>query len=367
MQFPYDVRKGMLGAISKRRCRMSKSNSKIVLVIGAAGGIGGATAAALSRHGWTVRGLTRRPQADTAAITWIAGDAMKAADVLAAAQGASLIVHGANPPGYRNWATEVLPMIDHTIAAAKAVGARIVLPGTVYNFGADAFPVLHEDSPQHPATRKGAIRVAVEQKLRAAANAGVPVLIVRAGDFFGPNTTGNSYFSAAMVQPGAPVRRIVNPARRGCSHAWAYLPDLGETIARLMDRQHALGAFEVFHFAGHQLNSDAMAKAIAKAAGKTDLRVWPFPWFAIIALQPFVRLFREMAEMRYLWSTSISLDGNRLEAFLGADLPRTSLDTAVRDTLSGLGCLERATAAASKDGIAAYDAGNRGDANPRTT
>ena len=49
---------------------MSRSNNRTALVIGAAGGIGGATAAALFRHGWTVRGLTRRPQPDSAAITW---------------------------------------------------------------------------------------------------------------------------------------------------------------------------------------------------------------------------------------------------------------------------------------------------------
>jgi uncharacterized protein YbjT (DUF2867 family) len=112
------------GFDSKRRNQMSNSTNKIALVIGATGGIGGATAAALARHGWTVRGLTRRPQPGKAAIEWVAGDAMNAADVLAAAQGASLIVHGANPPGYRNWGTQVLPMIDNTIAAAEEVGAH---------------------------------------------------------------------------------------------------------------------------------------------------------------------------------------------------------------------------------------------------
>jgi nucleoside-diphosphate-sugar epimerase len=215
---------------------MSQLIDKIALVIGATGGVGGETAAALTRHGWSVRGLTRRPQPASPDIKWISGDAMNAGDVLRTAQGASLIVHAANPPGYRNWDTLVLPMLDNTIAAAKAVGARILLPGTVYNFGPDAFPTLREDSPQHPATRKGTIRVEMERRLRGAADAGTPVLIVRAGDFFGPTTTGNSYFSAAMVQPGKPVKRIVEPARRPASHAWAYLPDLGETIARLMDR-----------------------------------------------------------------------------------------------------------------------------------
>jgi nucleoside-diphosphate-sugar epimerase len=318
---------------------MPHSTSKIALVIGAAGGIGGATAAALSRRGWTVRGLTRRPQPVTSTIEWIAGDAMNAADVLRAAHGVVLIVHAANPPGYRNWATQVLPMIDNTIAAAKAVGARIVLPGTIYNFGADAFPILHEDSLQRPSTRKGAIRVEMEKKLKMAAEEGVPTLIVRAGDFFGPKTTGNSFFSAVMVRPGSPVNWVVNPVRSGTSHAFAYLPDVGETIALLMEREGELGKFEVFNFAGHQLASEEMPAAIAKAVGNPNLRVWPLPWFAIVALQPVVPLFREMAEMRYLWSETISLDANKLKAFLGPALPRTPLDVAVRDTLIGLGCL----------------------------
>lgn len=49
-------------------------------------------------------------------------------------------------------------MIDHTIAAARVCGARVVLPGTVYNFGPDAFPVLCETSAQQPLTRKGQLR-----------------------------------------------------------------------------------------------------------------------------------------------------------------------------------------------------------------
>ncbi len=150
---------------------MSPVTSKIALVIGAAGGIGGETAAALIRHGWSVRGLTRRPQPGSAPkqIAWIPGDAMNAADVLRAAQGASLIVHAANPPGYRNWATQVLPMVDNTIAAAKAVGARITLPGTVNNFGPDAFPVLREDAPSARRPARAQSGWEMERRLRAAA------------------------------------------------------------------------------------------------------------------------------------------------------------------------------------------------------
>jgi uncharacterized protein YbjT (DUF2867 family) len=94
------------------------------------------------------RGLNREPERAArraphlAAVQWIAGDAMERDDVMAAANGADVIVHGVNPPGYRNWRGLALPMLESSIAAAKASGARLVFPGTVYNFGPDAFPNL---------------------------------------------------------------------------------------------------------------------------------------------------------------------------------------------------------------------------------
>lgn len=157
-----------------------------VLVLGATGGIGGEVARQMSAAGWEVCALTRnvdKARREHAAFSWLQGDALNRQAVLAAARGCAVIVHAVNPPGYRNWAEQVVPMIDNSIAAAIAEGATIVLPGTVYNFGPDAFPVLHEDSPQHPQTRKGAIRVQLEQRLQDASRQGARVLIVRAGDF----------------------------------------------------------------------------------------------------------------------------------------------------------------------------------------
>ena len=54
-------------------------------------------------------------------------------------------VLGCAQTGTGKTASFVLPMIDNTIAAARAVGARILMPGTIYTFGADTFPLLKED------------------------------------------------------------------------------------------------------------------------------------------------------------------------------------------------------------------------------
>ena len=321
------------------------SSSKIALVIGATGSFGGHAAAALQKHGWTIRALARDPDAARAKagpfmpIEWVEGDAMIGADVMAAAAGARLIVHAANPPAYRNWQGTVLPMIRATIAAAKANGARIVLPGTVYNYAPDAGPRIGEDAPQRPATRKGGIRVVMEEALRDASREGARVLIIRAGDFFGP-AAPNSALGWLTVRGRGRVRSVMSPGPADVGHAFAYMPDLAETMARLVDREDDLADFETFHFAGHWLaRGDEMARSIRRVTGNATLPILPFPYPLIWALAPFNETFRELLEMRYLWRRPIGLDSAKLVRFLGAE-PHTPLDRAMIATLADMGCLE---------------------------
>ncbi len=318
--------------------------TKTALVIGATGGIGGAAAQALLAHGWQVRAMHRNPDTakmkeGAAGIEWVRGDAINRDDVVAAAQGVQVIVHGANPPGYKNWRGLAVPMLANTIEAATIVGARILFPGNVYNFGPDAWPVIRETSPQHPLTRKGKIRVEMEETLRAATLRGMRVVVIRAGDFLGDGAPG-SWFQTVMVKRGKPVTSVTYPGEREVGHAWAYLPDLGETFARIADREEELPRFETFHFGGYWLERGIeIVESVRRVVGRPNLPIKRFPWIVIYALLPFVRLFREIFEMRYLWRKPVRLDNRKLVAFLGSE-PHTPLDEAVRATLTHLGCLD---------------------------
>ena len=328
---------------------IANGNNK-VLVLGATGGIGGEVARQLRDQGWDVRALRRggplaREQRD--GIAWIRGDAMHRADVMAAAEGCDVIVHAVNPPGYRRWAELVLPMIDNTLAAALARGATVVLPGTVYNYGPDAFPVLHEGSPQHPHTRKGAVRVELERRLQQATEPHpleektCRVIIVRAGDFFGPQV-GNSWFSQGLVKPGQPVKAVNLPGAPDVGHQWSYLPDVARTMVQLLERRATLPAFACFHMAGHwDADGTQMAAAIGRAVvahGGSAPRVRAFPWWVVTLASPLVATLRELREMRYLWKQPVRMANDALRAVLGEE-PHTPLDAAVEATLQGLGCL----------------------------
>jgi nucleoside-diphosphate-sugar epimerase len=320
---------------------MTRKDAPLALVIGATGGIGGAVAERLVAEGWRVRAMNRNPDAARVGrefFEWVKGDAMVEGDVVAAAQGAQLIVHGANPPGYKNWAGLQMPMLSATIAAAKASGARIVFPGTVYNYGPDAFPSIGEADAQTPISRKGAIRVKMEAALRQAANDGVKVLIVRAGDFFGPKP-GNNWLSQGLVKPGKPVAAVTYPGPLAIPHCWAYLPDMAEIMVRLATNSEGLADFETFHMRGQTLTGDELVAALSEAAGR-KLAVSRLPWIAIKAMAPFNETMREMLEVRYLWDRPVLLDNTKLVARLGAE-PHTPVVDALRAALAGMDALPR--------------------------
>jgi nucleoside-diphosphate-sugar epimerase len=324
----------------------SRTLDRTALVLGATGGVGGAIAAQLIRAGWQVRALSRN--ADAALSGWrhdcpppqfVAGDAMDAASVLRAAtlgNGVAVIVHAVNLPGYRNWSSLVLPMIDNTLAAARAAGgARIVLPGTVYNYDPARTAVIDENSPQNARTVKGRIRVALERKLAEAAPE-VPSLIVRAGDFFGPGARA-SWFAQAMVQPGKPVRKFTSMAP-GVGHAYAYLPDLAAAFAGLLAIPDRLRPHEIVQFAGHwDATGTQMRDAVRRIVG-SDLRERVFPWWMMRLAAPFGGFPKETLEIEPVWTHPMRLDNRRLVDLLGVE-PHTALDQAIAATLNSMGCL----------------------------
>lgn len=333
--FLYQARLSRWRIDLKRRADVQNA-TRTALVIGITGSIGRELAGALLRRGWQVRALHRDPAAVALsatlpnAVQWFKGDAMQASDVIAAARGTELIVHAANPPNYRNWRGLALPMLDNSIAAARATHARILLPATIYNFGCNAPQVLKENSPQIPTTRKGQVRVEMELQLQKASLYGVRSIVVRAGDFFGPGAA-NSWLTRGMVKARGRVRTVYNPGPRDVGHSWAYLPDLAETMARLIECD--LSAYEVFHFRGHWLEPGAkMAEAVCRALGLSNRRIKPFPWWAVKLASPFVKVLHEMLEMRYLWQVPLQLDNAKLRAVIGAEA-HTPLEQALAASL----------------------------------
>lgn len=314
-----------------------------VLILGATGSVGHAITRTLSaRRKITVRALHRQPNtamqrfADLPNIDWRQGDVMTIDDVQSAAQGCDVIVHAVNPPGYAHWRELAIPMLERSIAAAKASGATLVFPANVYNFATDIGHDVSETAPQQPTTEKGRVRVEMEAMLRQAAAQGVPVILVRAGDFYGPGA-GLAVFNF-LFKAGRPVTKMLYPGARNVEHAWAYLPDLAETFAQLIEHRAELPTYADFHFAGQVMTGQQLAEEVRQIVQRERLPVRSFPWWLFRLFAPFNPMFRGMLEMRYLWNKPLTLDNSKLVSVLGEE-PHTPLRESLTKALVELGAL----------------------------
>jgi nucleoside-diphosphate-sugar epimerase len=315
------------------------ASAPIALILGLSGAIGGAIAERLAMRGYRIRSLSRtEPSAAKHhfAVDWIKGDALNKADVVAAASGATLIVHAVNPPGYAKWREVGIPMLRHTISAATVSGATILFPANIYVFSPASGALVTEATPMSPKTRKGQVRLEMELLLAdAAASRGVRTIAVRAGDFFGPGVTG-SWFPQALAKGGRSAKVLRDLTKPGVGHTWAYVPDLAETFARLVDRRETLATYELVNFQGHWTDPGrAMAEAAQRVIGRADLAIKPFPWVTMYLGAPFVTFLREAIEMLWLWQHPLRLDNRKLERLIGPE-PHTPLDLAVAATLDGV-------------------------------
>ena len=312
-----------------------------VLILGANGRFGAAAALTFAAAGWRVLAQVRRaPSGELARVAEPVTLALTdTAGLVRAAAGVSVVVHAVNPL-YTRWETEAMPALRAGLDVAEALGAHFMLPGTVYNYGAQMPGLLSEDTPQRPSTRKGEIRVAMEALIAQRAAAGrFTASVLRAGDFFGAGT-GNWFDQAIVKSLGA--GKLVYPGPLDIPHAWAYLPDLARAFVRVA-QQPTHAAFSCWNFEGHTLTGAELLAGIEAAAEGLGIapargfRHGGLPWGVIRALGLVVPTWRELARMSYLWRVPHALDGRRLAALPGPALAATPLATALRDSLLALG------------------------------
>lgn len=317
---------------------MQTTTTRTALILGANGRFGATAARAFAAAGWAVLAQARRPGAATLpGIRPLRVDLTDVDALIAAADGATVVVHAVNPL-YTRWDTEVLPLARLGMEAARRLGARFMLPGNVYNFG-EAMPAkLSEDTAQMPTTSKGRIRCDLERELEDRAADGLRSVVIRAGDFFGAGT--GSWFDLAVVKSRA-QGKLVYPGPLDVPHAWAYLPDLARSFVAVAEHE-ALPDFARLHFAGCTLTGSELLAAIERAAARLGIapaggfRHGSMPWGLIRAGGLVVPLWRALAEMSYLWRVPHALDGTAMERLLGPT-PSTDLDTSLRESLVALG------------------------------
>lgn len=281
--------------------------SQSVLILGGSGKIGTHAAEAFWNAGWTVRQYKR------------------GTDMTAAAMGVDVIVNGLNPPNYNNWAKNIPLITAQVIAAAKASGATVIVPGNVYNFG-DRGGVWDENTPHRPVTEKGQIRVDMEAAYR---DSGIQTIVLRAGHFIDPNRDSDAYSMLTVAKAGH--GKITALGGVDVVQAHAYLPDWARAAVHLAAMRDALATYEDVPFPGHAFTLTQVQDVMQSALNR-PMKITPFPWWAMNFLAPFWEMMREFRKMRYLSETSHELGATKFNRLM-PDFRPTDLRTVL---LAGL-------------------------------
>ncbi|WP_347158035.1 NAD-dependent epimerase/dehydratase family protein [Pontibacter chitinilyticus] len=240
---------------------------------------------------------------------------------------ATYIFHGVNYP-YEKWAGNMEQATRNVISAAAVNQATVLFPGNIYNYGCTS-PIT-ETTAEQPCSRKGAIRVKLEQMLQEAALQGqCQVINLRLPDFWGPNVLNAGFapiFTGALSGKAMPWL-----CRNDIPHQLVYTTDAARAFYALVQQQPQ-EPYALYNYAGEVVPSIKQWQAqIAAAAGtKPKYKVYPKGLFKVLGW--FLPGMREIHEMSYLWDNTLLLQDDKLQRAL-PDLPHTPMPQAIAATL----------------------------------
>jgi nucleoside-diphosphate-sugar epimerase len=310
---------------------MGNAVSGQILVMGAAGRLGYVAAEEFRDAGWTVKGLVRPGRAKAVPRRVEPVEAVTRDEAIAAGHGCDVVLNALNP-NITLWQKNALSLAYGAIAAAEANGATLLFPGSVWNYGRGMPPLLDEDTPMQPTTRKGAMRVEIEQRIKEACDRGMRAVVLRAGDFYGGGR--GSWFDLVICKE-LERQRLTYPGPLDVVHTWAYLPDFAAALVSLAEKRADFPPFETFGFAGHALTGAEMIATI-EAITRKKFNIRKMSWWMLKTFGQLLALGRELTELEYLWRVPHRISGDKLERAIG-ETPSRPLPQAIAASLRELG------------------------------
>jgi nucleoside-diphosphate-sugar epimerase len=297
-------------------------------VLGGTGGIGRTLVGELAPER-PVRAVARHaPGSLPEGVDFVEADAETGRGLDEAVRGAEVVVNALNPP-YHEWPERFPPMNRNVIRAASGAGCRLLFVDNLYCYGPQRGP-LTEDLPRATRTRKGRVRIELENDLMEAHEQGrVAVSIARLSDYYGPDGPG-SVIPALLTGPAAAGKKMRWPGSLEQPHTLHFLPDVARGLSVLAGSSRADG--EVWHLpsapavTGREftdlINARLPQPVGVGKIGKASLRIGGI----------FSRDAREMVELIYQWEMPFVSDSSKFERSFG-EIETTPHDEAVRLTL----------------------------------
>jgi nucleoside-diphosphate-sugar epimerase len=297
------------------------------VVLGAGGGIGGALVRELVSRGHRVLAVNRRGDAQVPdGVERLAADVAATGGAKAAAAGAAVVYHCAQPP-YTDWPAAFPPLTEAITEGVATAGAKLVLADNLYLYGPHDGP-LTEDLPAAATGPKGRTRAEMAERLLAAHHAGrLRVAIGRASNYYGPggrnSVTGDRLFRAAVA--GRTVRWV---GRLDQPHTLSYLEDVAAGLATLGEQDRADG--QAWHLpAAEPLTGRQFLELVVTATGgRSRIATNSAAMTRLAGL--FVPMIREVGEILYEFQAPYVVDWSKFGQQFGPFTPTPHAEAIAR-------------------------------------
>ncbi|GAA4713859.1 NAD-dependent epimerase/dehydratase family protein [Brevibacillus fulvus] len=302
---------------------------KKALVLGATGSMGYALVQELVKRNVEVTAFARGEErlraffANQNGVTLFPGDMFHPDSLDQAAADADVIFHAVNLP-YGQWEQKLPLLTDRLLAAAQATGAKLVVVDNVYAYGRSNGQKVTEETPKQPASKKGKIRLQLEQTIKQSA---VPALIAHFPDFYGPHA-GNTLLHYTMqgILSGKKAYFVGN---QQIEREYIYTPDGAKALVELALHDFAYG--QNWNIPGSGVISGAEIIRILREASGYRRRVGTVTKPMLRFLGLFDKMMSEMVEMMYLTEQPVILSGEKYEKFIGK-VPMTAYRDGILQT-----------------------------------
>jgi len=285
-------------------------------LLGGNGTIADALIPELRLHNEKIRLVSRNAKAVDYAET-IAADMLDYKQVLKAVEGSDVvyllvgIVYNA-----KIWKEQWPVIMQNTINACKATGAKLIFFDGVYMYGR-VRGLMTEETPYDPSSKKGEVRAGVARMLQDEMEKGtINAVITRAVDFYGPGVTDKSAAGILVFDNMKKGKRAQWFINADAPRSYNYVPDAAKALYILATSDKAVG--QVWHLPSVQpaLTGRQFIKIAAKYMNASD-KILVLPKWLLKVIGIFVPFMKEVYEMNYQDEYAFQFDSSKFEKAFG--------------------------------------------------
>ncbi|MFN0275483.1 MAG: NAD-dependent epimerase/dehydratase family protein [Chitinophagales bacterium] len=208
----------------------------------------------------------------------------------------------------KTWPAFMQAVID----ACLKHNSKLVFFDNVYMYDKEAIPLMTEESPHNPPSKKGAVRKQIHDMIfEAVEKRKLTALIARAADFYGPDNNNSAMTQMVIMnlEKGKKAQTFGNVNK---IHTYTYTPDAGKATALLGNTPDAYN--QVWHLptTKERLTNKQWIELIAKEM-KAEAKIQVVSNWMIKLLGLFIPMMKEFPEMIYQFEQDYIFDSSKFE------------------------------------------------------